>query len=129
MNNQTKTSKRSTSDFRNENDHSDEVTTYFYEYFDFPEEMPKIEPTESTLEKNFAGKDEGNDIFSLIEASNNSEWVYSLFSYFFDSLGIPAISLPGSDGGGSIQGGKTTFENFGTVYFTHLLKLSFTTVK
>ena len=63
MNNQTVTSKRSTSDFRNENDHSDEVTTYFYEYFDFPEEMPKIEPTESTLEKNFAGKDERNDIF------------------------------------------------------------------
>ena len=63
MKNQTETSKRSTSDFRNENDHSDEVTTYFYEYFDFPEEMPKIEPTESALEKNFAGKDERNDIF------------------------------------------------------------------
>ena len=58
VNNQTEFSKRTTSGFPNEEDHSDEVTTFFYEYFDFPEEMPKLEPTESTLEKNFAGKDE-----------------------------------------------------------------------
>ena len=80
MNNQTEFSKRTTSGFPNEEDHSDEVTTFFYEYFDFPEEMPKIEPTESTLEKNFAGKDEWNDIFSLrLQFLNGSIFYFQIF--------------------------------------------------